>query len=434
MEQLMSSVSPVVLLVGVGLFALIGWLAATIWAARRIAVRDVELGGARERVRNLEAAAQDRDAQKNAFKSLATDALAQTTNQFLALATAKFGDLQTGATKDLEARQQAIDELLKPVRESLGKMDTTLKEIDARRVGTESGLRELITGVKATQEELKAETGNLVKALRATTVRGRWAEIQLHRVVEMAGMVAYCDFNEQESTTTEQGRLRPDMVVRLPAGRTIVVDSKAPLSAYLEALEAPDDLTRDARLADHARQVRDHIAKLAAKAYQEHVTPTPDFVVMFLPGESFFSAALQNDPSLIEFGVERNVIPATPTTLISLLRAVAYGWRQEKIAETARESTDLGRELHARVGKLAENFGKLGHSLDASVAAYNAAIGTLESRVLVSARRLRDLGAATGEEIPELEPVEKASRELKASPAGDTDINALVETGSPSPR
>lgn len=388
-------------------------MAAAFWSAHRTAAREAELAGARERVRNLETAIRDRDAQKEAFKSLATDALTQSTNQFLELAAAKFGDLQTGATKDLEARQQAIDELLKPVRASLEKMGTALTEIDARRVGTESGLKQLIAGVQVTQEQLKAETVNLVKALRAPAVRGRWGEIQLRRVVEMAGMVPYCDFTEQESTTAEQGRLRPDMVVRLPAGRTIVVDSKAPLAAYLEALEAPDDLTREARLADHARQVRDHITKLGAKAYQDYVSPTPDFVVMFLPGESFFSAALQSDPSLIEFGVDKNVIPATPTTLISLLRAVAYGWRQEKIAENAREIRDLGRELHTRVGKLAEHFGKLGHSLDASVAAYNAAIGSLETRVMVSARKLKELGATAGDDIEAVEPIEKVVRKFQ---------------------
>lgn len=427
----MPAVNPVVLIAGVAFGLVVGWLAAAFRATRRISRQDIELAGARERLKNLEATVQDRNTQREAFKALATDALSQTTNQFLALATAKFGDLHTGAAKDLEARQKAIEELLKPVRESLGKMDVSLKDIDARRIGTESGLKELITGVKTTQEQLKAETGNLVKALRAPTVRGRWGEIQLHRVVEMAGMVPYCDFSEQESTTTEQGRLRPDMVVRLPAGRTIVVDSKAPLSAYLEALEATDDLTRAARLADHARQVRDHIAKLATKAYQEHITPSPDFVVMFLPGESFFSAALQNDPSLIDYGVERNVIPATPTTLISLLRAVAYGWRHETIAENAREISELGRELHARVGSLAKHFERLGHSLDASVTAYNAAIGTLESRVLVSARRLRELGAATGgEEIADLGPVEKVTRDLKPSPSEDpvVEVTAGVDT------
>ncbi|MBI4542130.1 MAG: DNA recombination protein RmuC, partial [Gemmatimonadetes bacterium] len=318
------------------------------------------------------------------------------------------------ATAELDKRRQAIDELVKPVRESLEKVEAGIQEVEKTRREDYGGLSQQVQGLLEAQLRLQAETSNLVKALRAPTVRGRWGEVQLRRVVEMAGMVAYCDFVEQETLETDERRRRPDMVVRLPNGRRIVVDSKVPLEHYLNALEAQDDAARRAHLAEHARQVRDHVRALAAKSYWDALEETPEFVVLFLPGENFFGAALEHDPALIEHGVDNRVLLATPTTLIALLKAVAYGWRQERLAESAREVSELGRALYERLYKMAEHLHKLRRALNASVKAFNDAIGSLESRVLVSARRFPELGVRAGEDIPELQPIERTARELTA--------------------
>ncbi len=351
----------------------------------------------------------------DAFKALSSEALKQNNSSFLDLARATLEKTQESAKGDLEKRQGAIDALVKPMRESLEKVDTKIHELEKARTGAYEALTSQVRSLAETQNYLRSETSNLVRALRSPIVRGRWGEIQLRRVVELAGMVDHCDFVEQTTVQTEEGRLRPDLIVRLPAGRTIVVDAKASLNAYLEALETSDDDARVGRLQQHAAQVKNHIEKLSRKGYWEQFESAPDFVVLFLPGEVFFSAALERDPMLIEFGADKKVILATPTTLIALLRAVCFGWRQEKLAQNAREISQLGSELYKRFADLSIHFGKLGKSLNSSVEAYNKAAGNIESRVLVTARKFRELGVAPlGMEIEVLPQVEQIARELQA--------------------
>ena len=370
---------------------------------------------------------------ENAFKSLSSEALRQNNQSFLDLAKTSLNEFHQGAKGDLEKRQVAIDALVAPVQASLKSVDEKILALERAREQAYGELRQQFAQMAESQGQLRLETGNLVKALRAPHVRGRWGEVQLRRVVEMAGMLKYCDFVEQESAGDDEGRIyRPDLIVKLPGGRQIVVDAKTPVSAYLDAHEAVDDEVRKAKILEHAALVRKHLQDLSRKGYWEQFQPTPEVVVMFIPGEAFTSAALEADPELLDTGFGANVIIASPASLMALLKAAAYGWRQESIAENARAISQLGQELHKRLGDMANHLTRVGASLESATANYNSAIGSLESRVMVSARKFRDLGSTSqGAEIVELKLVEGTVRRLQLADDKPVPEGADPEADTP---
>jgi DNA recombination protein RmuC len=395
-----------------------GWAIGWLWASARervkTAIAETQAAELRRGLSDQKAVLESAEARLgDAFRAMASEALAANNQGFLTLANEKLTAARRETDAALEARQQSIDALVRPVRESLEKVDGKIQQLEKERGQAYGQITQLVRSMADTQERLYTETGNLTRALRAPAVRGRWGEIQLKRVVELAGMLEHCDFGQQMTITGDDGgRLRPDMVVRMPGGRSVVVDAKVPLEAYLDALECDDDDERRDRMLAHAGQVRAHVLKLGAKSYWTGLDESPEFVVMFLPSESMYSAALEQLPSLIEDGVARRVLIATPTTLIALLQTVHLGWRQEKLAESAQKISEQGRVLHDRLGTLVEHWSKLGGALGRATEHYNAAVASFETRVVPSVRKLEELGAASAKSVGELATVDTRPRPL----------------------
>ncbi len=353
------------------------------------------------------------------FKALATDVLRNSNEQFLQLAKKSLESGHKDAAAQLEHRKQAIDAMIKPVREALEKYNTSMQQVESSRVQAYGQLREQLSAMLTDQRALRDETSNLVQALRRPEVRGRWGEMQLRRVAELAGMIDNCDFTEQDSVETESGRLRPDMVVYLPADRCIVVDAKTPLDAFISAIESSDADERRTHMDRHVRHIETKVRDLSNKQYQAQFKRSIDFVVLFIPGEGFLQAAVQVKPQLMEAAMQRGVVIATPSTLIALLKAVAMGWREQRLTEHAQHISQLGRELHERLRLAGEHLQSVGGSLESAVKSYNRFLGSFESRVLVTARKFEDLGAGSGKAIaPDVKPVEVLLRDMKNLPAG----------------
>jgi DNA recombination protein RmuC len=356
-----------------------------------------------------------------AFRALAADALKSSNEDFLRLAEERFKTLTQAAAGELEARKTAVETLVQPLRQALEVYQQEARALEEKRLREISGVGRQLGEVALAQTALQRETANLVNALRAPQVRGRWGEIALRKTAELAGMTKYCDFDEQASVQAEGGRLRPDMIVHLPGQRDIVVDAKVALNAYLDSLEASTPELREAALVRHAQQVRMHVKRLASKEYWNQFPQAPDFVVLFIPGEVFLAAAAERDPDLLQDALSNQVLIATPTTFIGLLLTAAYGWRQEQIAENAQRISELGRQVHERLSVLVEHFAAVGRALEKSVEAYNKAVGSLETRVLPSARRFAELDPGSGRPIQGLEPIAQAPRALAVRDGADPE-------------
>jgi DNA recombination protein RmuC len=373
-----------------------------------------------EKTRTLEQTRQHIEA---SFKSLASDVLKSNSSEFLKLAETNFKTLHTRASGELEQREKAVEGMVKPIREALDKTDQHIRRMEKEREAAFGSLTQHLRFMAQAQEQLQGETRNLVKALRRPEVRGQWGELTLKRVAELAGMVAHCDFEQQRSVDTDSGRQRPDMVVRMPGGREIIVDAKAPLDGYLGAVEAQDDNTRALEIQRHARNVRHRVRELAGKGYWQQFPQSPDFVVLFVPGDQFLSAALEIDAKLLEDAMADKVVLATPSSLVALLRAVAYGWRQEALAENAEHIRSVGEELYERLSTFADHLSRLGSHLTRSVESYNKAVGSFDSRVLPGARKFREMGIQRKKDLPEPEPVERLPRPVQGDPDKPDDVH-----------
>jgi DNA recombination protein RmuC len=421
----------IVLLTGVTLAALIGWLIAHQRAQRdiiRLREENVRLNSQleaqrevlEEKTRTFEQARQQFEA---TFKSLAGDVLKSNSSEFLKLAESNFKILHNKASGALEQREKAVEGMVKPIREALDKTDQHIRRMEKEREAAFGSLTQHLKFMAQAQEQLQGETRNLVKALRRPEVRGQWGELTLKRLAELAGMVEHCDFEQQRSVDTHTGKQRPDMVVRMPGGREIIIDAKAPMDAYLGAVEAQDDNTRALEIQRHARNVRDRVRELASKGYWQQFPQSPDFVVLFIPGDQFLSAALEVDAKLLEDAMADKVVLATPSSLVALLRAVAYGWRQEALAENAEHIRSVGEELYERLSTFADHLGRLGSLLTRSVESYNKAVGSFDSRVLPGARKFREMGIQRKKDLPEPEPVERLPRPVQGDPDKPGDVH-----------
>jgi len=352
------------------------------------------------------------DQMREAFGALAASTLKTTTDEFLKLADQKIGNVHREAAIDLTRRQQELGTLVSPIKDTLQQVDAKLKEVEKSRVDDSANMRSLLGLVGHTQQQLQQETQNLVRALRSPGVRGQWGEVQLRKVVELSGMLDHCDFDEQPTIFSDGGRMRPDMIINLPGGRTIVVDAKAPLEAFLDAQAATEDGIRSGKLADHVRQVKEHVRKLGEKSYWDALPGSPEVVILFLPAEAIYMAALERDSTLIDFSVKQKVLIASPLTLIALLRSAAYGWNQQRLTINAEEISRLGRALHESVATMAEHLEDLRKRMDGTFSTFNKLVGSFENNVFVKARRFRELGAGSVKEVPVVEPLETVARKI----------------------
>src|SRR6266849_4376342 len=425
----MAMMNAISLLAGIGLGIALGAVIGYLLAKGRLAAAAADLTGQARAAEERARAAQERAAQAERtaheraalidgqlaerFQALSAEALDLSARRFLQLAEGRLNAANVSAAGELDKRRAAVEHLVEPLRETLARVESQLRESDAARHRSHAALAEQVTIARQSSDQLRAQTQSLVTALRRPEARGRWGEMQLRRVVELAGMSARCDFDEQVGLAAAEGAQRPDMVVRLAGGKNIVVDSKVSLAAYLEAAEAGDESARDTRLDAHARHLREHVDRLAAKAYWAALSPAPEFVVLFIPGEAFLAPALEHDPGLLDYAMGRKVHIATPTTLVTMLRTAQYAWQQAALAENARAVFDLGRTLYERIASLGGHVDRLGRALSTTVSTYNQAVGSLESRVLVTARRLNELGVVDAE-LAAPAPVEETTRALSA--------------------